>query len=61
MWCNGLESPPYLFFSEETYRRFIFVVIAVAVTNLKNSLFKAELVPNLRSPLFTRAVKPVLS
>lgn len=28
----------FIFFSsEETYRRFIFLVIAVAVTNLKNS------------------------
>lgn len=42
--CNGLESLLYLFFSEEIYRRFIFVVIAVAVTNLKNR-FKAGLVP----------------
>lgn len=52
MLCNGLESFLYLFFSEETYRRFIFVVIAAAVTNLKNSLFKAGLVPKPEIPSF---------
>lgn len=34
----------FFFSSEETYR-FIFLVIAVVVTNLKSSLFKAGLVP----------------
>lgn len=44
MLCNGLESLLYLFFSEEMHRGFIFIVIAVAVTNVKNR-FKAGLVP----------------